>query len=370
MRILHVVPTAGPGGVQTHVRHLANGLREHGISVMAAVGTTGALVEQLGADGIDTRVVPMRRRTDFRAMVGLYKLLREWNADLVHTHSPLAGILGRHAALWARIPTVYTLHGLGILDELRLASTQWHRFKLITYRWHERWLNRQTHAVLAPTPALAETAVGMRHVDARQLKVIPHGIPLPPQISTNGRRPIVAFVGRLHPEKGVDDLIAAFVTVRQQVSDAILRIVGDGPARADIQRQVDALGLREAVMFTGTTHDVGAALEGVACVALPSRAEGLSYTLLEAMAKGIPCVATAVGGTPDLIESGRTGTLVSPGDRRALSDAIIRVLKNPVQSRRMGEEARQAIANRFSPEHMVSATIGVYMSVLSQSKVR
>ncbi|MGH8526888.1 MAG: glycosyltransferase family 4 protein, partial [Gammaproteobacteria bacterium] len=357
MRVLHVVPTAGPGGVQTHVRHLANGLRERGISVMAAVGTTGALVEQLGADGIDARVVPMRRRTDFRAIVSLHKLLREWKADLVHTHSPLGGILGRHAALWARIPTVYTLHGLGILDELRLASSQWHRLKLTTYRWHERWLNGQTNAVLAPAPALAEIAVGMRHVDRRQLKVIPHGIPLPPQPSTNGRRPIVAFVGRLHPEKGVDDLIAAFATVRQQVSDAILRIVGDGPARADVQRQVEALGLRKAVTFTGITQDVGAALEGVTCVALPSHAEGLSYTLLEAMAKGIPCVATAVGGTPDLIENGRTGTLIRPGDYRALSDAIVRLMNNPVHSRKMGEEARQTILNRFSPEHMVSSTI-------------
>lgn len=363
-RVLLVVPRGDVGGVQTHVADLAAGLVTRGVSVVVASGTSGHLTDALRAQNIETVVVPMRRRTDGAAIRALTRLIRDRQIDLVHTHSPLAGILGRHAALRAGRPCVHTLHGQGILDELRHPHSLWHRIKLLTYQVQERRLNAKSAAIIALSPSLAQAAVRARHAAADRLAVVPHGVPIPPKAARNGASLTVVYVGRLHPEKGVDDLVAAFAEVRRQVPTATLLLIGDGPMRERLRAQKDAAGLGRSVLMPGEKAELAAAFSDAACVVLPSRAEGLSYVLLEAMASGVPVIATAVGATPELIEDGRTGLLVAPGDRAALVRAILSLLRDPSRGAALGASARETVRTRYGRETMIERTLDVYGAAL------
>jgi len=160
-------------------------------------------------------------------------------------------------------------------------------------------------------------------------------------------------------------LVPAFARVHAAIPQARLQLVGDGPLRGILEHQVGSLGLAGRVELLGEREDVAAFLDEAACVVLPSRIEGFSYVLLEAMARGVPCIATAVGGTPDLIESGRSGLLVRPEDPQALADAITTVLADPVQAGRLGEAARRRVATEFSRERMITQTVEAYRAVVS-----
>jgi glycosyltransferase involved in cell wall biosynthesis len=129
-------------------------------------------------------------------------------------------------------------------------------------------------------------------------------------------------------------------------------IVGDGPLRADLERQATTLGVRDDVAFTGSVADVRGPLAAMDVFVLPSRAEGLSNALLEAMATARPVIATAVGGTGEALEGGATGLLVPPGDARALATAAVGLLKDPARAARLGAAAQRLVTERFSARAM------------------
>jgi glycosyltransferase involved in cell wall biosynthesis len=331
------------------------------VQVSVAVGRDGPLLARLPAG--TGRVVPFARRNDIAAIENLRRLVSDLHVDIVHTHSPLAGIFGRHAALRAGRAIVHTLHGVGILDELARAVRVGDRLKLTTYRWHERWLNGRSAAVIAVSPRVAARVLAARHVPQRRLTIIPNGIGPRPAVSAGEVKPLIAYAGRLHEEKGPADLVRAFGRVRSEIPDARLRLIGDGPLRSEIEALVLADGLAAQVEMTGEIPDIGPALDGAACLVLPSHAEGLSYVLLEAMARGIPCIATRVGGTPDLIEDGRTGRLVPPRAPAELAREIVALLRDPGRARTWGENARREVRERFTLEQMVAATALVYRAI-------
>ena len=141
-------------------------------------------------------------------------------------------------------------------------------------------------------------------------------------------------------------------------------MVGDGPLRAECQAIVDAAALGKVVWFAGERPDVPDVMRGLDCFVLPSLVEGISNTILEAMASGLPIVATRVGGTPDLVDEGRTGHLVPPGDAESLASALARMALDTGGAREMGQAGRDKVKRCFSLKGMVSAYEHVYRSVL------
>ena len=139
----------------------------------------------------------------------------------------------------------------------------------------------------------------------------------------------VVTVARLSPEKDIANLVQAAAIVRQSDPDLRIEVAGDGPCRGELGRLVGELGLDGCVSFLGEIHDVPALLARGAIFVLPSRSEGISLTLLEAMACGLPVVATRVGGTPEVVVDGETGLLVPPADPAALAEAVLQAAARP-----------------------------------------
>jgi glycosyltransferase involved in cell wall biosynthesis len=173
--------------------------------------------------------------------------------------------------------------------------------------------------------------------------------------------PAVLYAGRLSPEKGVDVLLDAWAMARRRGALGTLCLVGEGPERADLERRARDHGILGAVRFAGPADDVAPWLGAADAFVLPSRTEGLSVALLEAMAAGLPVVATDVGGTRDA--AGGAAVLVPPDDPRALAEALAAVLEAPEQAATLGEAARRRVLSRFGIQLVARRHLDLYREV-------
>lgn len=250
-------------------------------------------------------------------------------ADLVHAH----WLPNAAAAAAARKPFVVTLHGTDMALARRAPPLA-------------RSLLRRADAVVAVSTALAGEA---RRLGAASARVIPNGVDLPADVPDEADPPEVLFAGRLSPEKGIEDLLAAADGLR-------LVVAGDGTLR---QRIPEALGF--------VSREQLSRLYGrAAVVACPSRREGFGLVCAEAMAHGRPVVATAVGGLRDLVLHEETGLLVPPRDPAALRAALDRLLDDPALRQRLGAAGRRRVAELCSWERVTDATLAAYREALAR----
>jgi glycosyltransferase involved in cell wall biosynthesis len=176
---------------------------------------------------------------------------------------------------------------------------------------------------------------------------------------------LLGLVARLHRQKGLGDLLAAVAWVRERVPDVRLLLIGEGELRDELEAQARALGLSGAVIFAGIRTDVAEIVAALDIFVLPSLWEGTSNAVLEAMAAGLPIVATAVGGTPEVVVDGVTGLLVPPRDPSALAGALVTLLQDADLRHRMGRAGRERVKQYFSLERMVRRTEALYEELLS-----
>ena len=172
----------------------------------------------------------------------------------------------------------------------------------------------------------------------------------------------MGVVGRLVPEKGVDVFLRAAALVSAVVPQATFLVVGDGPLRPELERRAGVLGLAGTVTFTGYRSDAARLVGGLDVLAVPARADGTSVVVCEAMAAGVPVVASRVGGLPDLVEDGGSGLLVRPGEPEHLARALVSLLLDPEAARRMGERGRSLAASR-SHDRLVDRVTQLYADV-------
>jgi glycosyltransferase involved in cell wall biosynthesis len=179
-----------------------------------------------------------------------------------------------------------------------------------------------------------------------------------------GAGPVIGTVGRLEPRKGTATLVEAVAVLRNGGHhDAMLVVVGDGPLRRELGAAAERLGIQEHVRFLGDRGDVDAVLAALDVFVLPSRTEGMSNALLEAMAMAHPVVATAVGGTPEVVADGQSGLLVPADDPGTMAAAIARLLDAPGLAARLGAAARQTVEERYGVRRMVRRLEAVYAAV-------
>jgi glycosyltransferase involved in cell wall biosynthesis len=178
-----------------------------------------------------------------------------------------------------------------------------------------------------------------------------------------GPRPVVGFAGRLTAQKDPMTFLRALAALRRERSTATGLIVGDGPLRAELEREAARLGLTEHCVFTGLRADVGALLGAMNVFVLSSVSEGFPFVLLEAMARARPVVATAVNGVTEIVEPDVSGILVAPGDPDAIAAAVSDLLRRPERARALGEAARARVADRFGVERMMRETERLYRQV-------
>jgi glycosyltransferase involved in cell wall biosynthesis len=171
---------------------------------------------------------------------------------------------------------------------------------------------------------------------------------------------VIGNVARLAPQKGQRFLIDAAPKVLERHPDARFVFVGEGELREDLERRAEHAGVADRFLFTGARDDVPELLASMDVFALPSLFEGLCYAVIEAQAAGVPVVATPVGGVRENVVEGETGLIVPPEDANALADAIVRLLDEPAEARRLAENARRRTFERYSLRRMVDATIELY----------
>jgi L-malate glycosyltransferase len=226
------------------------------------------------------------------------------------------------------------------------------------------------HKVVANSRAAADRLL-LERVPARKVAVISNGLDFaqyqPPSPRPKLRK--ITMVANLRPEKGHDILIDAAVDVLRRYPDAHFEIVGGGTELAPLIARADARGVLDAVTFLGHCDDVPARLADGDIFALPSRSEAFPNAVLEAMATGLPIVASGVGGILELVDDGVTGLLVPPGDAPSLADRLCRLMNDPALASRLGNAARAEALARYSFDRMVAAFESLYLTELTRRGV-
>ena len=370
--IAHLVLALRVGGLERVVlRLLERTPRDRFAPIVCAMEEPGALAPELARLGVPIEVIPRRPGLDPWLPARLARWMAERGVALLHTHNPsphfygaLAASLARTAASVtraARPRVVHTKHGRNYPKEARKVLVN-------------RMASSLTDRVVAVSEDARDVAITVEGVDPARVTTILNGVdtdeyrPGDPaaaraRLGLPGGGFHIGCVARLSPEKDHATLLAAFAELRARRPDAHLTLIGDGPLRADLEAQAGALGIAEAVRFTGMRSDIAESLPAFDVFALASRTEGISLTLAEAAAAGLPIVATRVGGNPEIVRDGETGLLVPAANPGALAAALDAVAASEARAG-MGERGRAWVRERFSAERMAEAYTAVYDEVL------
>jgi glycosyltransferase involved in cell wall biosynthesis len=339
--VLHLIKGLGRGGAEQllvdAVRRFDRDRRRYEVAYL--LPWKDALVDELRSQGVAVHSLEGGSGTGWLGR--LRRLVRERGIGLIHTHSPYPAIGARTAVGGTR--HVYTEHNL------------WQRYHRATYWGNLLTFFRNDHvfAVSERVRTSIRYPPGLGLMTMPPVETLYHGLDMArmeERADVRGVRrelgipegaPLVGTVGNLTPKKAHGDLIEAVSMVRRTLPDVRLILVGQGPLERDLRDRVRGLGLDDAVVFAGYRTDAPRLMGAFDVFALPSRFEGLSIALLEAMALGRAVVATRVGGSPEVIEDGESGVLAEAGDPGALAEAIRSLLDDPSRRARMGEAARR-----------------------------
>ena len=386
IRVLRVIARLNVGGPALHVTLLNAGMDRDRFATWLVTGTEnpgeGSLRDYAVARGVEPLVIPeilgqaSLAPRDVVALAKLISLVRRIRPHVVHTHTAKAGFLGRLAALATGVPVVvHTYHG-------HVLSGYYGRVRTAGLRVMERGLARVSDRLIAVSERVRDDLVAFGVAPAERFTVVPLGLDLVPMFAAHDHRgalrrelgldpdtPLVGIVGRLFPIKNHTLFLAAVARLRAVHPDARGLVVGDGVLRGDLQERARQPDLADRVIFTGWRHDLPRIYADLDVLVVSSHNEGTPVSAIEAMAAGCAVVATRVGGLPDLIDDGRTGTLVAPGDPVALATAIGHVLADPTRAEPMRHAARVDVEQRFMASRLVNDLQDLYQKLLAEKGV-
>jgi glycosyltransferase involved in cell wall biosynthesis len=361
-RIVHVIPSLDRSGAEKQLVLLAGGLPPGEFEVhVVALTRGGPLEEDLRRLQIPLTVLGKRWKLDPLAYGQLERHIRRLRPDLVHTWLFAGNAYGRAAAL--RTGVKHLVAAERSVDPWKA----WHQFQI------DRWLAPRTRAFVVNSTGVRDFCVA-HGMPAEKFVVIPNGVS-PAARSETTRQELLAelnlppgsrligAIGRLWPQKRMQDVIFALDLVRVLRKDMHLLVIGDGPQRAQLERFARLVTCQEHVHFLGLRHDVPRLLPHFDLLWHASGYEGLPNAIMEAMAAGVPVVATDIPGNRDLVVSGETGYLVPLGDRAALGRLANKLLEDEALRTRLGSAARDRIA-QFSVPRMVEAHAALYREIL------
>ena len=301
--------------------------------------------------------------SDFRVALQIHRYIRKHGPfDILHAHSTKAGLLLRLAAIGCPGAVIYTPHAPLTMNPALPSGVR------ALLGWSERALSFLTNRVIAVSYEEAQH-LGECGLPKRKVSVVPNGIahssPPPTSKTDHSASVCIGFLGRLSPQKNAGLLIAAFALVLKSHPAVSLIIAGTGPDQAALRTQADRLGLADRVTWLDGTD--GNAMKSFDIFALPSCYEGMPYVLLEALAAGLPVVATAVGGVRSVIQHGKEGFVTAPGNVEQFALAL-RTLVGDRHLRRRCSEFAQAKAAEFTLSRMAEETVAVYRHAIGRAK--
>ena len=361
-----------------------NSLLVHG-ALSPGEGDMGYLLQREGVEALKLQNLQrsVNPKTDFNAACQLYRLLCDFEPDVVHTHTAKAGALGRLAARFYNLThgrrhpvrIVHTYHGHVFDGYFGKRSTA-------VFLGLERWLARWTDRIIAISPRIADE-ISKRYAIGRSDQVcsIRLGFDLAPFVSIDDNMRhasrerlvipdstlVVTTVGRLTEIKKHDLFLEMSKRVFSSRQDVLFFIVGDGELRDELESIVSALGLESAVRFLGWRQDLATIYAASDLFVLTSRNEGTPVALIEAMASGVPGISTDVGGVRDVITSSSVGSVVPFGDAEALASSVLSLLAAGTAERRaMGMRARDVVSKRFTMDRLVEEIANLYGELIDE----
>jgi glycosyltransferase involved in cell wall biosynthesis len=379
LRVLHLVTRLERGGSSDCTLWQAMGAARRGCEVTIASGPTGRPTPLLDV----ARRLPRMRLVpilslgrsphpvrDLRALLAIVTLLRRERFDVIHLHTSKAGALGRIAAALAgqTARVIHQPHGHLFYGYYGRAGTAMVLFT-------ERCLARFARFQVTLTAVGAEEHLRRGIGRPEQYRTLPSGVDFRGLRAAHRRREacrrrlgygrddfVIGTLCRLEPIKGTGDLVSAFLRLAPDRPALRLLVAGEGPERADLLKRIHAAGLQNRATLVGGWADPLAILPACDAVVLASRNEGMGRALVEAMVLGIPVVATAVGGVPDLLDGGRAGLLVPPADVEALATGLARLADDPGFALALGRRGH-ARSLAYGAGRMVHSMLRLYREV-------
>ncbi len=373
LKILHIVSDSAPGGVPSLVYLLLKHRDKTRFEMAVACRTNGPFYQEALSLGVKVYPIQMEKKLDWRGVLALWQICREWRPDVVHTHANRAGLAGRIAAFLANRPIIiHSTHGLHL--------TEHHLPRRIFFlKRIEQLLGLLTTRLLACSKSEAELFTRLKLVPARKQAVIENGIELEKfyQADTAKKRELkvalgfppacflISTIGRLTEQKAPQIFIEVAAKIAEACPDARFLIVGDGPMRVELESLSKIKKLDERLNFMGAVErekipDILAAFD---LFILTSLWEGFPFVVIEAMAAGVPVVSTATIGPIDQIIHGETGLLAPVNDIEKLAEHALNLLQNPALARHLAQNACEYTCNHYSIQNIVPRFENLYLSL-------
>ena len=358
------IPHLAIGGSELQLSLLARELVRAGRRpIVATFETHHEVAEAMRSEGIEVVVLPRQGRGGLDAILGLARLVRRENVAIVHAWLWVSNVRAAVArVLNPRVPVLLSIRSME--DDIG--------------RTHEtvyRLLSPLVDAILVNGRAVMERSASRTGIARSKYRIVPNAVEADRLEAASrvpidglpdwGDAPVAGYVGGLQARKRVRTLARIAPRILARVPDARFLIVGDGAERAAFEAECARLGVADRFHFTGYRSGVAAYMRRLRVLVHPSMNEGCCNAILEAEALGVPPVAYAVGGNPEIVREGETGLLVPDGDEDALADAAARLLASPDEAAGMGARARELIRREYSVEQMTRRTLEVYQQVLA-----
>ena len=360
--ILEIIGDSSLAGAPRHLLSIIENLDldKFKIHVITPPGPLAGEIKDLKRK-IDTDIIAMRSRSDFLAIRKIRQHIKHIKPDVIHVHGTRAGALGRLAAIGLNIPVIYTEH----------LWTKHYTINNVFIRWCHMvgywFLDLFTNVNIAVSHAVKEFLIDNNISRTEKIKVIYNGIAdtnLKAKVFQSDKEFVIASVGTLNRIKGMQYLIRAMDRVHQEFPEAKLEIIGDGPFKNKLVKEVEKYKLKKIVKFVGFTNEVEKYLTKFDLYIQPSLSESFGLAIVQAMNIGLPVIATNTGGITEVVTDGKSGVLVKPADSKELATAIIELLRNPKRGKIMGEMGRQDVRIKFNLEDMIDELESVYEEVV------
>jgi len=384
MRIAHVITRLILGGAQENTVLCCEDLmREHGDEVLLVtgppLGPEGSLLDRARAGGVPLKLVgPLRRPIhpwrDWPSYRRIKRILRDFNPNVVHTHSAKGGILGRAAAWSLGVPAViHTVHGAPFHPYQNAVVRA-------SYRWCERWAARRCHHLISVADAMTDLMVAGGVAPREKCSTIYSGMEVEPLLDAArhrervraelGYRPehmVVGKIARLFHLKGHEYVLRAFEQLARREPGARLLLVGDGVLRRRLERQIHAAGLKDRVHLAGLVPPdrIPGLIAAMDVVVHASLREGLARVLPQALIAGKPVVSYDVDGAREVVIPGETGFLLPPKSVEPMAEALAWLAGDAVLRDRLGAEGRRRLTDRFRHERMTRRIRTLYERLLA-----
>ncbi|MTV49907.1 glycosyltransferase [Heliobacillus mobilis] len=375
IRVLHIIGGGEIGGAEIHILDLAKHFLAQEVDLYLCCLFGAPLLQRAQQQGIKAVAVPMKSKIDLASYWKVIRLIRQIAPDIVHTHGVRANLIGRIAAKLAGVNCVVTTVHSVLENDYPNPLSRWFNF------WSEKLTASLTEKYILVAEFLKKKLMA-QGIPASKLAVIHNGVDdkkfyrlcqnsaagtgLRQELEIADEVTLVGMVGRFHPVKGHKYLIEAARDIIKIHQNVRFLFVGDGFYRDVIEESIREEGLDSFFIFAGFREDIANVYSALDILALPSLSEGLSLTLMESMLCGCPPVVTAVGGNPEIICNGKNGLVVPPGDSLALAAALVRLMDNPTEAKKMGEAARRTVEERFTAQRMAERTLVLYRQLLGR----